>query len=196
MPVKNNASAGRGLRKGAHIGGARTLADVRGRCVINVITGCWNLRTGHGRPQRDGVTPRIWVHGIGNRSAAQAVWRIARNMAAVPHGMRCVRMCGTRDCANPAHIEAMPQSEAMSVLVGKGNSRSPGRRLQLAGLSLAARRLTPGQVAEIRHSNASARSLGAKFGCSPTTIANVRRGVTYRDVLPGASVFAVLGPAA
>ena len=102
MPVKS--TAGRGLRKGAHIGGARSIADVRGRCVINGITGCWNLRTGHGRPQRDGVTPRIWVHGIGNRSAAQAdvAHRAQHGRRTARHALRAhVRYAGLRQsCAH------------------------------------------------------------------------------------------------
>lgn len=165
--------------EGTYLGGVRSVADVRQRCVVDA-DGCWHLRTAHGKPQRMGRVQRIWVHGVGCVSATRAVWELAHGCKMGRH-RRAVRVCESYDCANPEHIRALTHSEAQRRIVGDWHAMTQARQAQLVRIQRMQRRLTPEQVAEIRHSLASAAALARKFGCSPTTVCAVRKGATYRD---------------
>lgn len=163
---------------GKYLGSIRTIADVRERCVID--GDCWHLRTAHGRPQPKDRVQRIWVHGKGHASATRAIWELAHGIR-MSKGRRAVRTCDSYDCANPAHIKALTHSEAQAFLIGRWADMTQPRKVQLARIQRANRRLTAEQLAEIRHGTESAYALAKKFGCSPTTICAARRGETYRD---------------
>ena len=105
---------------GAYLGGIRCIEDIRQRCVMDDETGCWHLRTARGRvfPKGDGRTQRIWVHGRGAVSATRAVWELAHGHQ-MQAGRRAMRTCDSYDCANPAHISALRESQAMALQAGK-----------------------------------------------------------------------------
>ena len=169
---------------GAYLGGVRTIACVRERCVLD--GDCWHLRTPRGRPMPLGRVHRIWVHGRGSVSATRAVWELAHGKP-MPGGRRAVRVCGSYDCANPAHIRALSDSQAVRLYVGKGHEMTPRRREHLQALQRSRRLFTPAQVLEMRMSSASAVALARKFGCSRSTVQAIRRGLTYKD--PARSVW-------
>lgn len=166
---------------GTHLGGVRSIACVRERCVLpDGDAGCWHLRTPRGRPlPRGGYSQRIWVHGRGQVSAPRAVWEFAHGRS-MPSGRRAVRTCGSYDCANPAHIRSMTHSDAQKHIVGKWPDMTPARRSALDALNLRKRRFSNEQVAEIRMGTASASSLARRWGCSVTSVLDVRHGKTYR----------------
>jgi hypothetical protein len=167
--------------KGAYLGSVRSVADVRLRCVVDPgDDGCWHLRTAHGRAQPRDRVHRLCLYGHGPMSATKAVWQLDRGRV-MPQGRRAVRMCASYDCGNPAHIKALTHAEAQRRIVGAGGDLSPSRRLQLRVLQSQRRRLTAEQLHEIRNSSATAVALARSFGCSPTTVTAVRRGLTYRD---------------
>jgi hypothetical protein len=171
---------------GAYLGGVRTVADVRLRCVMDAGCDCWHLRSPRGRPMPMDRVHKMWVHGRGSMSATRAVWELAHGRP-MPQGRRAVRMCGTYDCANPAHIRALSESQAQRHYTGKGYEMSPARRQHLQKLQRARRRFTPEQVREVRLSALPAAALARQFGFSQSSVAAIRRGETYRD--PVASVW-------
>lgn len=172
--------------EGTYLGGVRSIADVRERCVVGHDSDCWHLRTGHGKPLRRGSTHKLWIHARGMVSAPKAVWELHHGRP-MNKDRRAVRTCESHDCANPQHIRALTHSEAQRVLVGAGSDMTPARRAQVARIARMRRRFTPEQVAEIRHSTVSAAALARKFGCAAEQVRDVRNGKTYRD--PVASVW-------
>ena len=176
-------------KHGTYLGGVRSIACVRSRCAVDEETGCWRHRKANGRPHVPGATPRLTIGGR-SQSAARVVWSLARKVEPVPHGMRTVRTCRQHDCLNPAHIEAMTESQAQAWLVGSGALLSAARRANITRIGHARRKLSPEQVSEIRGSDETAASLARRFAISHQRISAVRNGTAYRDVLSGASVFA------
>lgn len=164
---------------GAYLGGIRCIEDIRQRCVMDDETGCWHLRTARGRvfPKGDGRTQRIWVHGRGAVSATRAVWELAHGRP-VRGDRRAVRTCESYDCANPEHIKALNESQAMSLHTGK---RTPARDEQLRRLQQSRRALNAEQVRAILLSDESTRVAALRFGVSQSTIWGVRNGRTYRS---------------
>lgn len=171
---------------GTYLGSIRSVADVRLRCVLDAETGCWHLRTAHGKPQPTGRVQRIWLYGVGCMSATRAVWQLAHGYA-VPRGRRAVRMCESYDCANPEHIRALSHADAQRRIVGKLHEMTPRRRANLERLQRAKRKFTREQVLEARLGREPAAALARKWGCSATSVTAIRRGLTYRD--PVASVW-------
>jgi hypothetical protein len=96
-------------------------------------------------------------------------------------------MCGTYDCANPAHIRALSESQAQRHYTGKGYEMSPARRQQLQKIQQGRRRFTPEQVRLARWSTEPAAELARRWGVSTSSVADIRRGKTYRD--PARSVW-------
>jgi hypothetical protein len=166
--------------EGAYLGSIRTIADVRERCVIDADSGCWHLRTAHGRPQDPKRVQRLWIFGKGAVSATRAVWELSRERQ-ILKGRRAVRMCDSYDCANPKHIKALTHSEAQRHIVGGWHEMTPARQANLTRLHRSRRRFTPEQITEIRSGTASAASLARKWGCSPTSVCAVRKGLSYRE---------------
>jgi hypothetical protein len=164
---------------GAYLGGIRSVECIRQRCVMDEETGCWHMRSAHGRalPKGTGKVQRIWIYGRGAVSLVRAVWELDKGHP-MQAGRRGARICDSHDCANPAHIRALRESEAMSLIVGR---RSPRRDEQLRRLQHARRKFTSEQVCEIRASDASSYVLARELGVSPTTITSIRRGRSYRD---------------
>lgn len=178
-------------KHGSYLGSVRSLADVRLRCVVDDVSGCWHLRTANGQPYAPGRKQVLWLHQRGAVYATKAVWELAHPGQALPAGRRAVRVCGSRDCVNPAHIRALNLSDAQRRMVGDcwGQMSLP-RRHALQRIQHGLRKLTPEQIAEIRHSDAPGAALARKFGVAPDTVRRVRRGQSYRHPV-GASVWAM-----
>ena len=168
---------------GAYLGGIRSVADVRLRCVIDAECGCWHLRTPHGRLQPRHRVHRLWLHGRGSVSATRAVWELQHGKP-MPRGRRAVRMCDSYDCANPEHIRALLHREAQRHIVGHWHQMTLARQQALTALQRSSRRFTAEQLAEIRLGNQSAAALARKWGCSATAVCDVRNGKTYRNGPP------------
>lgn len=84
--------------------------------------------------------------------------------------------CGNPACVNPEHIRFRRKKEHF-VRIAKKLSKDPvAKALRAAKSAKALTRLTPEQVHEIMHTNASATSLAARFGVNVNTIRRRRRG--------------------
>lgn len=109
-------------------------------------------------------------------SATRAVWELAHGHQ-MQAGRRAMRTCDSYDCANPAHISALRESQAMALQAGR---RTRARDEQLRRLHHSRRALNAEQVRAILSSDESTRAAALRFGVSQSTIWGVRNGRTYR----------------
>lgn len=85
----------------------------------------------------------------------------------IPAGMQVLHHCDVRPCVNPDHL-----------WLGTNDDNARDKLLK----NRQSRFLTPKQVEEIRVSNATSCALASKYGVHPTTIGDIRRGVTWKPL--------------
>lgn len=90
----------------------------------------------------------------------------------IPDGLYVCHRCDTPLCVNPAHLFLGTDSDNMRDMVSKG--RHPKQRRAYRA------KLTADQVRQVRHSTESNASLAAGLGVDDNTIANIRKGRTWR----------------
>jgi len=122
---------------------------------------------------------KISLNGRGVR-AHRAVWEDTNG--AIPtgrgfHGTVVMHKCDNRACCNPAHLVLGSQSENMKDMAAKGRSKAEMFR---CGETNPRARLSSVDVASIRASAMSGAALAREFGCSESTIANIRHRRTRR----------------
>jgi hypothetical protein len=115
----------------------------------------------------------------------------------IPKGCVIASRCGDRLCVAPEHLVAMKRGAVQAL------AYAAGRRVR--GLEYSARlrameargrtRLDWAMVREIRSRprEVTHAALAAEFGVSHKCMSRVRQGVTWRQQLPGSSVFALGG---
>lgn len=105
-------------------------------------------------------------------------WELAVG-ASVPVGMSVLHRCDNPACIKADHLFVGTNADNVADMVRKGRGRaSPG---ELHG----AAKLTVEAVREIRaapRENGSGRRLASKFGVSPATVTNVRKGLVWGHV--------------
>lgn len=183
----------------------RTLEDLRGRCVIDDITGCWNWGgTYHGKLP----TARVCA-GVGglqeksrNMSAMRAAWILAGKDVApgqnVYHAVGCKHSC-SRSCVNPDHLAAGSALERNQAAAKRGAHNDVSRLATLAKLRAA--HMLPADlvrnVSDAIHSDGlTCKQAAAKFGVREDMAKIIRRGQHAHQrapVLRGASVFSFGG---
>jgi hypothetical protein len=183
MPVKH----------GAYLGSVRCIDSLRDSCVIG-LGGCWHLRSPRGKPMTIAAAcHQVWVHGIGKISATKAAWLLKHGKSPAA-GLIVFRACESYDCVNPSHLRCGTRQECGEHLTATGRLKGKSRSLAANRQGARSRRkLTDEQASLIRSSDESARVMAARFGLSMTTINDIRRGRRYRDLVSGASVFALGG---
>lgn len=80
----------------------------------------------------------------------------------VPRGMHVHHLCSQTRCSNPEHLEL----------------RTPADNVRESR----AAKLTAENVREIKSSPLTSVALGKKFGVTPYTVRNVRKGLTWKGV--------------
>lgn len=145
-------------RKGC---GVRTLADLKGRCVVDALTGCWVWQGA--RTRGDGGN--VWIDGQSTTLGA-AICRLKLGRPPAPGEVWHVTCRNTR-CANPAHRRAGTKS---TMMLAAGIKRTPA---QVARSAAHKRKLSPEQVAWIRSAVdvplpevAAATGVSVKHACS------------------------------
>lgn len=163
-------------KQGTHLGGIRTLEDVRLRCYVDPGTECWRWRLHSSR----GRSCCVWVlDGIEHKSTASRAawvlsglwlepgWVVSRNRS----------ICNSPDCCNPAHHQAGPKEMVLPKLTPEQ------RAAHTAGVTRESRRrskLSMWAAWMIRESDATCAAESAKWGVGPSTISQIRRGETWR----------------
>ena len=118
--------------------GIATVDDLRARSAIDPRTHCWHWQHARGP---DGM-PRIWT--FDRRSGAKAcltgpmaAWQIAHD-APPTRGHLPYRVCGHRDCVNPAHLRlAANRAELGQHIARSGRLRGNSTEQRRANLVLA-----------------------------------------------------------
>jgi hypothetical protein len=180
-----------GVKTGTHLGGIRTLEDLKGRCRIDEHTGCWlwsgSLTAGY--PRVFCIDPET---GKGRcMTGARAAWILGapRGPEPIPAGKLVYRWrCKNTDCVNRSHHRLGTKAEQGKWQKANGYLR--GDLTRVATIAAAQRRLsklTAEDVHAIRASDEMCRVVGERFGVSPTAVSNIRLHKRWRDL--GASVF-------
>lgn len=175
------------IAKGTYMGGIRSISDLRDRCRIDEVTGCW-----HWSQCVDNGAPKLWftdAHGqtsMRGRRAALSLLngeRLPKEMVAYP-----TRGCESSDCVNPDHACAGSRVKAGKALAKSGRIKGlPSKTAASRKTCAKLRKLTDEMVAEIRSSDESIVTLAKKFGVAQNTVWMCRAGRSYKP--PGASVF-------
>jgi len=179
---------------GTHLGGIRTLEDLRIRCAVDDDTGCWHWRLS----KCDGV-PKVHVthpalprpgHIMRGRRAALLLAR-GRDLPA-GHVAYARLQCTSKDCVNPAHCQSGDR-DAHGVYLAKSGrvkgllSKSKASR---AMWDKRGRKVTPEVRAHILASEASTYALAKELSLSQFAVWSVRqKGAVHTPHLAQASVF-------
>lgn len=157
---------------------AKTIDDIRGRCVLIDGHWLWKGALSEGWPRI--AAPEFTKHE--GRQISQhgrrAVWHIL-NRKAIPKGYRVWGTCSERTCLNPEHIALETTAERGRKVAKSGKLK--GDLARIATVRKSARRrsgLTPELIDTIRMSPKTGRALTQELGLSRTVISKVRTGKT------------------
>lgn len=165
--------------------GVHTLEDIRLRCRICDITGCWIWAMAI----RDG-DPAVSVavdgghYVMGGRRAALTVQAGTR----LPRSVCAVAMCPNKLCVAPHHTRQGTQAEALKAASEMFNSfRSLASQAARVKGAKKRRKLTDEQVQYLRTSGVSLAQASIELGMSEGSLTRARAGKTYAPT--GFSVF-------
>lgn len=161
-------------KRGAYLGGIRTLEDLRQRCHIDGETGCW-----HWRLCINQGSPNVWLQPPGRdtrvraRGRRAALW-LARGKDLQQGCVAIARGCTALDCVNPKHAMAASKAEFVRHVWA---SRPP----QVLERS---RKLDAATVTAIRASSESDLTWARRLGIGRPTVESARKGKTFRWLPP------------
>lgn len=176
---------------GARLGGIRTIEDLKLRCVVDEITGCWRwtLARTDGAPKVHFVAP----DGSGRRcdKGPRAALFLSRGTP-VKAGHVAWANCGEADCVNPQHARSGTKTEWGAWLSRSGKVKNLASKC--AGSRKAwdkrGRKITPEILAYIVRSDKSDAKLSAELGISGFAIWSARTRRSHVETMQGSSVFA------
>lgn len=169
------------LKKGAHIGGVRTLSCIRDRCRIDEDTGCWIW--GLMCSSKSESCPVVRFDGM-----ARSVRRVVLQMVEkpVPDGYKVVRRGRCHEkCVNPAHLSALSGSEYIRWMMENtalnGAAHSAARTLALRQRkSVKVKSIERAEEIRVRVANGEDRGvLATEFGISRGHLSRVARGENW-----------------
>lgn len=178
---------------GTDLGGIRTVNDLRDRCHVDDITGCWIWK--HAAPQ--GVPHVHFVHPV-RKVRTTAKGRRASLIIASGHDLprghvAWRKACCHEDlCVNPAHACSGTKAEWGKWLTKTGAvknlpSKSAGAK---RAWDRRGRKITPEMRQIILNDPASNEKLAKRLGVSSFAIWSCRQGLSHRPGTPGSSVWA------
>jgi hypothetical protein len=171
----------------------KTIDGIKGRCVVDTITECWNWK---GAVAPDGQS-RVWTFDFNRGRMAsmpgkRAAW-YAQARTALPDGWRVYGTCGNVGCLNPDHIKAGSTEEWGQHVTDSGLHKGNMARI------IAARRngvkrsvMTHETLYEVQNSKETGRALADRLGVSEQAVSRARVGRLIAFT-PIASPFAGLG---
>jgi HNH endonuclease len=135
---------------------------------VDTATGCWNF------------TGTLTSNGYGHMSfhgESEYTHRISAVIYLnfdLDSGLVVMHICDKSSCFNPDHLKIGTQLENMQDAVAKGRMSNT-------------KKMTTAQVAEVKYLLTKGdpyRQLALRFGVSTSTIGQIARGETWRDVAP------------
>jgi hypothetical protein len=170
--------------------GIVTIEDLRQRCRIDDITGCW-IWIGAASGPRE--IPSIYLPTFGRVCGAGVAIGALLNGALPAPGVMHWSKCRTPRCVNPAHYRRGNRSQMMRA-VGCTFSATLAPKVALARRQ--GSRWCDATIEAVRESEGTCKEVGARYGMSPQYVSKLRRGEHRRPLLaPGASVFSLGGGA-
>ena len=175
---------------GANIGGATSLNCIRNRCVIDHDTKCWHFRTASGRPMPKDRSHKVWVHGASAMSVPRATWAFHTGKP-VPPGRVVSRVCGSYDCANPAHLRCWSKADEGEHHRKLGTFKGVTVRIAAnTRNAIPLAKLTHELAQWARESSQTIVAVAHGLGISPSRVGYIRNGNAWRVAAPQSSVFA------
>lgn len=179
---------------GAHLGGIRTLEDLRIRCRVDDETGCWHwgLSLCDGLPKVHVTHPALSRPGYIMRGRRAALL-LARGRDLPPGHLAFARLtCISTDCVNPAHCQSGDRHAHGRYLTQSGRVKGLLSKVKASRAiwDKRGRKITPEVRAHILASTASTYALAKELGLSQFAVWSVRKaGVVHTQHLAQASVF-------
>jgi hypothetical protein len=164
-------------------GGVRTIDDLKDRCVVDDITGCWLWRAAR---DSNGV-PSLQYPPLGRVVSLGVAIGHLRTGALSASGVVWHCTCETRQCANPDHRKAGTRSTQM---LAAGIKRSPQTRARItAGKRLTAK-VSEADATEIRGSDMKLTEIMERYSITKGYACEIRSGKRRAPLAaPGSSAF-------
>jgi hypothetical protein len=169
------------LVKGQHIGGIRTVEDVRQRCYVDA-EGCWRWRGAckeHGTPQATVLGRRVSVRR----------WVLEQTKPMQTGRVFVVARCGNHDCVAPRCVVSKRGDQYMRWLVEQGRLGTPKHRLAITKASRKKAKLSPTKAAEIArriHAGEDRGEVAAAYGISRGHANKVARAENWAEFVHAA----------
>lgn len=172
------------MTRGRRSDGIRTVADLKGRCRVDEITGCWQYV---GCTTGDTPHPQLWVPAIGKHTTMGVAIAVLLTGKRPEPGVFWHCTCETRGCANPAHRR--PGDRRAQMLAAR-MVRTPDQIARITAGKRAASELSDAAAEQIRLSDEPLRVVAERYGCSVSHAGNIRTGKRRRQLgVRAASVF-------
>ena len=153
--------------------GIRTLDDLKARCVVDDITGCWHWKGGTSRGLPSMRFPALGCT-VGPGPVLRELLPSKKRL-----GPRLWRCCESRDCCAPDHWKGKAPSVPCT----------SSRRAAIAKGMRAKSMLTETAVQEIRSAEGTLMEIAAQYGCSGGHVSKIKLGRVRTAAIGGASVF-------
>ena len=151
--------------KGKHLGGVRTLADIKARC--EEVGTCWEWQ----RYINECHVPQVGYNGM-PRPARRVAWEMVNGPT--PPGMKITNTCGNHKCVNPDHSKPVHPATIL-----KRNAKSANEALRRARISRTKRKKMgppPDVITVMQHDHTSpVLELAQRLGVSESTVYKYRR---------------------
>lgn len=168
-----------------------TVEDLRARCNVDRVTGCWiwtGANSSDGRPRL-----HTFDHDRGDKrtmSGPKAAWNIAHQRAPLP-GWIVARRCGHPLCLCPVHLAEFADKAALGEHIRRAGWRvgtHVEQRRQSQRKACAAAGLTPTPEHVVRAIRAADKSvtslsLAALHGIAHQTVSRIRRMDSHKGVV-------------
>lgn len=110
--------------------GCSTLHDIKDRCIVDDITGCWNWAMS----KSDRATPVVHIApgvfgNVGRKTvpAYRAAWLMSGRE--IPVGFVVYRACFNTDCCNPKHLKCGTYREMHKAYSDSGKNKGQPHRI-------------------------------------------------------------------
>lgn len=170
----------------------KALQDIKDRCVIDEVTGCWNFK---GAISSDGQ-PRVWCFDFNKGKMAslpgrRAVWYVL-NQKPLPKKWRVFGTCSNPACMNPDHIKSGSAKEMGRVFSRNPNYHNIARKIASRKTGAARSVFTPETLQYALTSPETGIEVARKLGISRQAVSKARTGAIV-CFTPLSSPFAGLG---
>lgn len=176
-----------------HFRGITTVEDVKGRCVVDEMTGCWHWKGSFHKDPKGNRTPMLWVFDsprgkFRNMSGPIAVLEISGKRT--PEIEMGWRDCRCDDCLNPAHIRGGTRTDfGLWIRMYGLWKNNPARAAAGRRAARARTEITPEIIERVKAAPTTSEA-ARQEGITQSHASKIRRGRIWASgAVPGSSVF-------